>query len=295
MKTPLAYTVIVGLVAFLAGNMAVVGSALAVPAPIHAFNFDGDYLDSISGTVTITAEGGTLVGSRHEFDPQKPAPGSPPSLTGPHNQGLTLSNPGLTNPGVYSIETYVRYDTTLAIGDESPWWLKLVDFKNGSRSLGLYYVDAIHRGGATEEGTGSTLRFTWQPPFGLAQSGVVMTPGEWLHLVLTRDSTSKTTGYVNGQWVWEFDDSTNEAVFYDATDNPNQTMRFFQGDMEAYELSPPYYDTGKGGVDFLNIYDVALTASDVAALAAAVVPEPSTGALVLAVGLVTAMFRRTVG
>lgn len=281
----------IALATCVAGSVAVVSSASAVPTPLRSFDFDGNYLDSVTGTVAITPEGGTLVGSSHEFDPQKPAPADPPSLTGPHNQGLTLADHGLTDPGVYSIEMYVRYDTTLAIGDEFPWWLKLIDFKNGSRSLGLYYVDAIHRGGATEEGTGSTLRFTWQPPFGLAQSGVVMTPGEWLHLVLTRDNTARTTGYVNGQSVWEFTDSSSEGVFYDATDNPGEVMRFFQGDMEAYELSPPYYDVGKGGVDFLNIYNEALTPADVAALAA-LVPEPSAAALALTAGVLATALRR---
>lgn len=276
-----------------AGSLTVINPAMAVPTPLRAFDFNGNYVDSVSGSVTITAEGGTLVGSRHEFDPQKPVPATG-TLFGAHNQGLTLNNPGLSNPGVYSIEMFLRYDTINNISDSFPDWLKLIDFKNGGESLGIYYVDSFRSpngGGAPD--VSSVLRFTYAPNAGpplFKDSQPVMTPGQWLHLVLTRDAADDAVGYVNGQLAFTVDDSLMHGVF----DAPGNVMRFFQGDLPAItDPTGPYYEVGKGGVDFLNIYNVALTPTDVATLAAAV-PEPSTGALVLALGVVGAAFRRRV-
>jgi hypothetical protein len=214
------------------------------------------------------------------------------TMFGAHNQGLTLSNPGLTNPGVYSIEMYLRYDTVNNISDAFSDWLKLVDFKNGAESLGYYYVDSFRSpngGGAPD--TSSVFRFTYAPNMGpplYKDSQPVMTPGAWVHLVLTRDAANQSVGYVNGQLAFTVDDSLLHGVF----DGPDNVMRFFQGDLPAItDPTGPYYEVGKGGVDFLNVYNVALTPSDVATLAAAV-PEPSTGMLILAASLLAPALRR---
>lgn len=265
-------------------------SVEALPLPIHAFDFNGNYTDSITGTVSITPEGGTLVFSRHEFDPQVPVPEAD-SLSGVHNQGLTLTSPGLTNPGVYSIETFVRYDTINNISASFPDWLKLIDFKDGSESLGVYYVDSFRSpNGHGVPDESSVFRFTYAPggPPLYADSQPVMTPGAWVHLVLTRDNLGEAIGYVNGDFAFSVDDSLMHGVF----DGPNNVMRFFQGDLPAItDPTGPYYEVGKGGVDFLNIYNEALTAADVATLAAAVVPEPSTSAL-LGVAMLLLTLRR---
>jgi hypothetical protein len=294
MKSSLACSRVIELAVLVAGSLAAVSSATAAPAPLHAFDFDGGYVDSITGTVTLTAEGGSLMGSRHEFDPQQPASGSPPSLTGPHNQGLTLSNHDLSNPGVYSIEMFVRYDTINSISNVAPDWLKLIDFKDGGESLGVYYVDSVRspRSGGAPPDVSSSLRFAYAPTLGpplYEDSLPAMTPGDWVHLVLTRAASNEAIAYVNGDFAFTVDDSLLHGVF----DGPDNVMRFFQGDLPAIaDPTGPYYEVGKGGVDFLNIYDEVLSATDVAELAAAVIPEPSTGALVFCLALLTPAVRR---
>ena len=83
-------------------------------------------------------------------------------------------------------------------------------------------------------------------------------------------------GYVNGVQQISFTDSTGLAVF-DATGN---IMRFFEDDLNTGQR-----EASAGVVDFIRIYNGALTAAEVRALEQAV-PEPAT-LLLTGVGLST--------
>jgi hypothetical protein len=258
--------------------------AYAVPAPLHAYTFSGDYLDSGTGGVSITAEGGTVGSSLHEMDPQLP-PGN-------FNHGLTLHNAGLSDFGVYTIEMYMKFDSVVSISGD--YWLKLIDFRNASESLGVYYVDGFFPGNNPAPGESSVIRHAYGPfpgrPDFVDSPTTVMTGGDWVHFATTRDAAGQVTGFINGLEVYSYDDSTHQdAVFFHATTNPTNIMRFLQGDNPA--TGDGYYEVGKGAIDFLNIYDSALSETDIATLASAVVPEPASMTL-MGLSSLLLLFRR---
>lgn len=267
----------------LAGLLAMWQSpALAVPTPVHAFDFDGDYVDSITGSVTITNEGGSIVGSSHVMDPQVP-PGN-------SNHGLTLANADLTSPGVYSIEMYLEYDSVRSIVDQH--WIKVVDFKDAAIPWGVYYEDMAFTtrwdADPADPGIASTLKMSYPgggPPVEHTNGQSLMHAGEWNHLVFTRDASSQFSAYVDGELVFSFADTLNYGVF----SGSDGIMRFLQNDLE--DDSFDYFNVAAGQVDFLNIYDEALTAADVHVLAAAAVPEPTTAVLLVGIGVVIAAWR----
>lgn len=256
--------------------------AMAVPTPVHAFDFNGDYVDSITGTATITAEGGSIVGSRHVMDPQVP-PGN--------NHGLTLANANLSSPGVYSIEMYLAYDSVRSIVDQH--WIKVVDFKDATIPWGVYYEDMAFttrwEADPADPGIASTLKMSYPgggPPVEHTNGQPVMHAGEWNHLVFTRDASSQFSAYVDGELAFTFADTLDYGVF----SGPDGIMRFLQNDV--VDDSFDYFNVAAGSVEFLNIYDEALAAADVQALAAAAVPEPSTVVLLVGLGVAMAAWRR---
>lgn len=268
--------------------------AVAAPAPLHAFDFDGGYLDSVSGTVTITPEGGTLGGGLYQFNPQTPDPNDLPAVQGVHNEGLTLQA-GLSDPGVYSFEMYVKLDQLRSIAGHH--WLKLVDFKNGVINYGMFAEDQVwDLEPSANPGEQSVLTFAYDadgnsvgpPATAKDVNGAQLAPNQWRHIVGTRDSSNQFTAYLDGQFAYSFTDTHGYAVF-DGAGNPDNLMRFFQGDTQ---YQPAYLESPRGAIDFLNVYDTAISASDAATLYAAVVPEPSASLLAAGLGLTPALRRR---
>jgi hypothetical protein len=167
------------------------------------------------------------------------------------NQGLSLSN-ALALPGGYSIEM------VFSLSDLNDY-RKIIDYRNLLLDAGLYSHYS-----STDHG--------YLNLFPRAQSASkVFTAGQTAHLVVTRDaSTNAFVGYVNGVQAISFNDSSNDAVFSAA----NNIIQFFKDDTPtgSREASP-------GTVEWIQIYDGALTANEVARLSAAqpggAVPEPS--------------------
>ena len=271
----------------------------ALPTPLHAYEFNGNLLDSGTGNVPITSEQAvaTFSGGNYTFDPKRPNQG------GDANDGLTLYNGGLSNPGIYSVEMYLTYDSVLNISDTRPQhWLKLVDFKNAVPSLGMYYEDLAFStrfdANPAPAGVSSIIKHAYgdpnAQPFVASSPTPVMFGGDWLHIVTTRDAANTVRTYVNGGEVYSFVDGVlglgdeSDAVFSGAT-NPTGIMRFLQTDVGA--SGGGWYEVGKGAIDFLRIYDSALSASDVATLASAV-PEPATMWLLAVAGLFGLNLRR---
>lgn len=149
------------------------------------------------------------------------------------NQGLQLSDV-LTSP-TYSIEMSFSLSNTSGFD-------KIIDFKNLGSDRGLYDLSA-------------RLNFF---PFATSP-GAVFTANTFANLVLTRDGVTDTViGYANGVQAITFNDSSDSAVF----DAVNNVAHFFEDDFATgqSEASP-------GAVDYIRIYDTALAAEDVAALA----------------------------
>src|SRR4029079_3441926 len=161
-------------------------------------------------------------------------------------------------------------------------WVKLIDFKNQTLDDGFYTEDSDGFGGT---GVASIIEFFGA---GFASSAdPVVFPNEWVHLVLTRDAAGNVAAYAQGLEAFSDVDEAGDLGFNAA----NNVMRFLQDDNFSPNYGPPggpVYETTPGQIDFLRIYDSALSASDVAAL----VPEPSSFVLAL-IGLAAVIwFRR---
>lgn len=148
------------------------------------------------------------------------------------NQGLNLRS-ALPTPADYSLEFSFKLDSTIGA-------TKLVDFHNRADSTGLYQTDG---------------RLNYFPN---AKSSVAdFSPGMDVHVVLTRDgATDIVTGYVNGQQRFSFNDAALDAT------HPNDSLYFFADDRFQGGTS----DASGGTVNYLRMFNGALSASEVNAL-----------------------------
>jgi hypothetical protein len=157
-------------------------------------------------------------------------------------QGLSLNNAVLNN-GNYSIFMNFEFDTTSG-------FRKIVDFKDLASDNGLYNLSTSLN--YFNFSTGPTGAFT---------------PGVFVGVTITRDSsTGLVVGYVNGVQQISFTDTTSDAVFNAA----NNIINFFQDDNQTGGR-----ESSSGAVNRIEIFDGALTATEVAALTAGTsTPEP---------------------
>jgi len=172
------------------------------------------------------------------------------------NQGLSLEN--AVNASVYTIDFVFNFD--LVSG-----YRRLIDFKALTSDTGLYNYSSQLK--FYNEATGP------DSVFAIATDARV---------TLTRDAAGLLTGYVNGVLQFQFNDTAGLSQFSAA----NQIAYFFRDDNAVSG------EASAGSIDYLRIYDTALTASQVANLASPV-PEPATGVLALAgIGLFALLRRR---
>lgn len=179
------------------------------------------------------------------------------------NQGLNLSN-ALPNPANYTIEMNFEFDQVSG-------YRKMIDFKDLASDNGLY----------TQSTDFDFYNFSFSP------TGVIAA-GDFEHIVLTRDSsTNLVTGYVNGTQQIQFTDNAGDGVF----STPNNLIRFCEDDAPTN-----FREAASGSVDFIRIYDGALTGDEVAALPnteGTAVPEPaSLAGITIAMGALSLRRRR---
>lgn len=166
------------------------------------------------------------------------------------NQGLTLSSAALSATS-FSLEFSFRFDTTAG-------YRKIVDFHDRTSDGGLYQLNGA-------------LNF-----YPIASAGQAdFSPGVDVHVVLTRDgATGIVVGYVNGQQRFTFQDSTAATITA-----PQNRLNFFVDDNAVSG------EASGGTVNYLRVYNGALTAGEVSASFAAgaplAIPEPSTVALLV--------------
>jgi hypothetical protein len=175
-------------------------------------------------------------------------------------QGLSLTN-GIA-ASVYSLELAFSLDD---VGG----YRKVVDFKNRLRDEGAYVQNGF-------------FTFYGAPA---SNAALVFQPGVLAHLVLTRAADQRFTAYVNGAQVLSFLDAGLHAVFSE----PGAKANLLMDDARTAR------EQSGGSLDWLRVYDRALTGSEVAARFAAgddallgaappvtTTPEPATAALLAA-------------
>ena len=153
------------------------------------------------------------------------------------NQGLTLQN-GFANPGTYTIAIRSMFN-----GSSFSGWQKIVDFKNRSTDEGYYSTEQF----------AANLYFGNYPgiPDAYRLGSMQMT-------VLTRDaSTNIFAAYVDGVQQFSLTDGSGIGVF----SSSNNLARFFEDDFSDY-----YAEAGNGVVNYIAIYDVALSDAQVGRL-----------------------------
>jgi PEP-CTERM motif len=174
------------------------------------------------------------------------------------NQGPTIS--GFSSPAAYSIELAFSFDTVSG-------YRKILDFQNRASDTGFYVL-------------GSRLNFF---PVASGPTGDFVA-GQIARVVLTHDG-SATAGFVGNNQRWSFGGGANSLA------NISSVLQVFRDD-----FATGGGEASSGFVDYIRVYDTALTAGQVSALlppGAGAVPEPSSWALMLAgFGLVGGAMRR---
>ena len=201
------------------------------PVPLQEYELNGSFVDSQGNAPDLAHFGGILDNNgRYVFDA---------------NQGLETQIPA-ENSSNYSIELKFRPDS-LPLGDQ-----KLLDFNRGESAEGLYV-----NGRRLVYRTGDSSTSFFNTPF-LFPSGSFRPP---TNITLTRSDSSPLTVYVDGELFHTFPleaPSGNTIGVFENGANPSDALsaRFFIDDRAGQ-------DSGPGYVDFIRIYDRALTAEEV--------------------------------
>jgi len=220
-------------------------------APAHAQVLVGEF--PLHGSLNNNLAGGAAL----TLVPFNGSPGqvTPAGYVFGANQGLSFTSPSFT-PASYSLE--FSFNFTSVSG-----WTKIADFSDLVSDIGFYQLNG-------------DLNF-----YNVVDSGVAdFSNGGTVDVVLTRDvATGTLTGYVNGHQRFLFVDSSSLAV----TSAPGNKLVFFVDDAATGQR-----EASGGTLNYLRIYDGALSSAQVSALFAAgaplAVPEAST-ALLLCLGV----------
>ena len=157
-------------------------------------------------------------------------------------EGLELTNPlGGAARESYSMDVVFKFDAVDS-------YARVLDFSNLSADGGLYVLGgALVFYGVPGSGGGGE-------PLQLPAAGPI-TPGTWTHIVITRlGTTGHILGYVNGDLVWDLDDST-EGVSKLPAGNPLWIFKDDGGENSG------------GAARLVRLYGSPLSASQVKALA----------------------------
>ncbi len=201
------------------------------------YRFENSLADSVGAATELSAIGADASG----FIDEAVLGQTRSVLRFDRGSGLALTPASGVIGSDYTIELVFRFDRL-------DGFAKIVDFNDATEDCGLYSLDG---------------RMDFWP---LTPSlGAVLEADSYAHVVLTRDATDTVVAYVNGTSQLSFHDTGDIAVI-----DANDTLRLFSDDTVT-----PDEDSG-GAVSRIRLYDGALTASEVAALAAALPITPPT-------------------
>jgi hypothetical protein len=214
------------------GGIAADASDTAMLAPLHEYPLHDDYADLFGGP-DLVPQGGSFVGSRYQFAP---------------NQGLRAD--AVVPRDVYTIDMMLSFD-------ELDGWNKIVDFEDLGPDTGLYTYK-----------TG--VQYVIIPMVDFLTSQPRFTPSSPRRLTATRDASGTAAVYVDGVIALgarggspdppmtptttpvTFDDTMNIAAF------SSDRAWFFMDDTATND------EAGAGTVERIRIWDIALTAEQVA-------------------------------
>lgn len=202
--------------------------------PIHVYELGGNYNDTYGGP-PLVGQGGTFTAGGYQFG---------------MNQGLTLD--GAMPPSVYTVDIIFSFTTITS-------WRKIIDFKNLAVDEGLYVYEGA-------------LQMVIVQLADFETSTATITPNVTLRMTLTRDAATHVAGYLDRVGApsarsaapdiptaptgpFEYDDSMGVAVVQ------GTSVTFFVDDTPTGQG-----EAAPGTVRRIAIYDVALTAAQVAAL-----------------------------
>jgi Concanavalin A-like lectin/glucanases superfamily len=208
--------------------------AVTVPAAVADYRFQGSFGSNVGaapdlveigeGTSAFTDEG--MIGRS--------------VLSFARGSGVSLSRTtGVIEGTEYTIEVLFRFDRV-------DGYRKIIDFRDGSDDNGLYVLDGC-------------LNFYPRRP----HSSIPIEADSYVQVVLTRNSSARVVGYVDGIRQFAFRDTDALAEI------ASQTLRFFVDDSVTGGE-----ESSSGAVSQIRLYDRPLTASQVAALACAEIRVP---------------------
>lgn len=170
------------------------------------------------------------------------------------------------NPFANAAEFSIDLQSSVALNTANFVATKIFDFKGLTTDAGLYINDTT---GLVQfiDGTGV--------PIAGATGATPVTTGTYFHLTLTRTAAGTVTVYQDGVQAFQFDDSVSGL----ATVSNLLTVFKDDGGGLGGMLVP---ESTQGSLARLQLFDGALSPEQVAAL----VPEPSTWAMLVGFGLV---------
>ena len=208
--------------------------AVTVPAATADYRFQGS-LGSMVGVAPDLVEIGEGTGAFTDEGMIGRA-----VLSFARGSGLSLSpTTGVIEGTEYTIEILFRFDRL-------DGYRKIIDFKDGSNDDGLYVLDGC-------------LNFYPRRP----RSSIPIEADSYVQVVLTRDSSARVVGYVDGIRQFVFRDTAALAEI------ASETLRFFVDD--SVTGGDEY---SSGAVSQIRLYDRPLSANEVAALACAEIRIP---------------------
>ena len=222
--------------------------------PIHFFSFVNQSLADKIGPGLLRAElGGSVTttsassnASVYTFEP---------------NGGPTVIDLQLADGGEYTIELSIRLDDPLNDGEGT---IKALDFVDLQNDYGVYVIDGrlgyIAAGGIQSSPSSSPTDI---------EAGVPT------HITITRRSDTRNVSFfTKGIDALSMLDSSNDFVIGGddgdgSLQSPPPPLRLFQDDTNDFCSMvgrPPRCDSGSGSIEYIKVYDTALTSDDIAVL-----------------------------
>jgi hypothetical protein len=202
--------------------------------PLHLYELNNSYADTYGGPSLVGA-GGSFVANGYQFGA---------------NQGLSVD--GALPLDVYTLDIDFSFDDVVL-------WQKILDYEGLTADEGLYVYEGA-------------LQFVIVSGASFMSSAPIIGATQRLRVTLTRDATRHVVGYLDRAPVaadpggnaappasptgrFEFDDTANEAQL------SGTVATFFIDDTPTGQI-----EASPGTVRRIAIYDIALTAAQVAAL-----------------------------